>query len=200
MPALTTTSKPKAWVRTACGRSRRSVGRTGASARVEPSRFGGLGGRYHWPAAAVASTTGALALKFVAHHLWDPSKRASDPRHGMPRRRRDLTGGGLQRCGGPRAPKTVKRRLASWSTLHCWKGIEGPFAAPSLRSALRLAVRASPQPRQRKWAVTEAVLDRLIATCAADDLANTQDLAILLLAFASGGAAAATWRGCGSST
>ena len=26
----------------------------------------------------------ALALKFVAHHLWDQSKRASDPKHGMP--------------------------------------------------------------------------------------------------------------------
>jgi hypothetical protein len=31
-----------------------------------------------WPA------TEALALKFVAHHLWDPSKREIDPRHGMP--------------------------------------------------------------------------------------------------------------------
>jgi hypothetical protein len=26
----------------------------------------------------------ALALKFVAHDLWDRSKRASDPKHGMP--------------------------------------------------------------------------------------------------------------------
>ena len=31
-----------------------------------------------WPA------TEALALKFAAHHLRDPSKRVSDPRHGMP--------------------------------------------------------------------------------------------------------------------
>ena len=31
-----------------------------------------------WPA------TEALTLKFVAHHLWDPSKREIDPRHGMP--------------------------------------------------------------------------------------------------------------------
>jgi hypothetical protein len=31
-----------------------------------------------WPASE------ALALKFVAHHLWDQSKRASDPKHGMP--------------------------------------------------------------------------------------------------------------------
>jgi hypothetical protein len=32
-------------------------------------------------------------------------------------------------------------------------------------------------------------LDRLIATCATDHLADTRDLAILLLAFASGGRA-----------
>ena len=95
-----------------------------------------------WPA------TEALTLKFVAHHLWDLSKREIDPRHGMPA---DVAEGlrtkGLLRCDGPHAPSTVKRRLASWSTLHRWKGIEGPFAAPSLRAALRLAVRASPRPR-----------------------------------------------------
>jgi hypothetical protein len=72
----------------------------------------------------------------VAHHLWDPSKREIDPRHGMPA---DVAEGlrtkGLLRCDGPHAPTTVKRRLASWSTLHRWKGIEGPFAAPSLRAA-----------------------------------------------------------------
>ena len=96
---------------------------------------------------------------------------------------------GLLRCEGSHAPNTVRRRLARWSTLHRWKGIEGPFAAPSLRSALRLAVRASPWPRQRKSkrAVTRDVLDRLIATCATDRLADSRDLAILLLAFASGG-------------
>jgi hypothetical protein len=83
-----------------------------------------------WPA------TEALTLKFVDHHLWDPSKREIDPRHGMPA---DVAEGlrtkGLLRCDGPHAPSTVKRRLASWSTLHRWKGIEGPFAAPSLRAA-----------------------------------------------------------------
>jgi hypothetical protein len=31
-----------------------------------------------WPAPE------ALALKFVAHHLWDPARRDSDPGHGMP--------------------------------------------------------------------------------------------------------------------
>jgi len=137
-----------------------------------------------WPASE------SLALKFVAHHLWDPAKRETDPQHGMPAdvavalRESDML-----RSGGPHAPSTVKRRLASWGTLHRWKGQEGPFASPSLRSALRLAVRASTRPRQRKSkrAVTRDVLDRLLATCRSDRLADTRDLAILLLAFASGG-------------
>ncbi|MBR1040748.1 site-specific integrase [Bradyrhizobium viridifuturi] len=137
-----------------------------------------------WPASE------SLALKFVAHHLWDPAQREVDPQHGMP----DdvaalLRGAELLRTAGPHAPSTVKRRLASWGTLHRWKGQEGPFAAPSLRSALRLAVRASSRPRRRKSkrAVTRDILDRLLQTCASDRLADTRDLAILLVAFASGG-------------
>lgn len=137
-----------------------------------------------WP------STEALALKFVAHHLWDPAQRETDPRHGMPAAVAEaLRGEGLLRSTGPHAPSTVKRRLASWGTLHRWKGIEGPFGSPALRSAVRLAVRASPRPRRRKSkrAVTRDVLDRLVATCTTDRLADTRDLAILLLAFASGG-------------
>lgn len=137
-----------------------------------------------WPA------TEALALKFVAHHLWDPAQREADPRHGMPSAiATALREDGLLRSDGPHAPSTVKRRMASWGTLHRWRGIESPFAAPSLRSAVRLAVRASPRPRRRKSkrAVTRDVLDRLTATCSTDRLADTRDLAILLLAFASGG-------------
>ena len=89
-----------------------------------------------WPASE------SLALKFVAHHLWDPARRETDPQHGMPadvaaRLRERL----LLRVDGPHAPSTVKRRLASWGTLHRWKGQEGPFHSPSLRAALRLAVR-----------------------------------------------------------
>ncbi|UOK73725.1 tyrosine-type recombinase/integrase [Ancylobacter polymorphus] len=142
------------------------------------------GGPLPWPA------TEALALKFVAHHLWDLAQRETDPRHGMPAAVVEaLRGEGLLRSAGPHAPSTVKRRLASWGTLHRWKGIEGPFGSPAVRSAVRLAVRASPRPRRRKSkrAVTRDVLDRLAATCATDRLADTRDLAILLLAFASGG-------------
>ena len=79
--------------------------------------------------------------------------------------------------------------MASRSILHRWKGIEGPFAAPSLRSAVRLAVRASSRPRERKSepALTRDILDRQIGTWATDRLTDTRDLAILLFAFASGG-------------
>jgi integrase len=137
-----------------------------------------------WPASE------SLALKFVAHHLWDPARRETDPQHGMPADVAEwMRAECLLRSDGPHAPSTVKRRLASWGTLHRWKGQEGPFASPSVRSALRLAVRASARPRRRKSkrAVTRDILDRLTATCSSDRLADTRDLAILLLAFASGG-------------
>ncbi|WP_291855125.1 site-specific integrase [Bradyrhizobium sp.] len=142
-----------------------------------------IGAALPWPASE------SLVLKFVAHHLWDPAKRETDPQHGMPSDvAAALRESEMLRSTGPHAPSTV-RRLASWGTLHRWKGQEGPFASPSLRSALRLAVRAGTRPRQRKSkrAVTRDVLDRLLATCRSDRLADTRDLAILLLAFASGG-------------
>src|ERR1700694_4054666 len=37
-----------------------------------------IGAAVPWPASE------SLALKFVAHHLWDPAKRETDPQHGMP--------------------------------------------------------------------------------------------------------------------
>lgn len=137
-----------------------------------------------WPAPE------ALLLKFVAHHLWDPEKRASDPNHGMP----DDVDENLRRQGflksvGPHAPDTVRRRLASWSTLTKWRGLSGAFASPALKSAIRLAVRAVPRTRARKSAkaVTGDVLAKLLATCEADSLRDLRDKAILMVAFASGG-------------
>ena len=131
-----------------------------------------------------------LALKFVAHHLWDPARRETDAAHGMPAEvTAALVAGGALRVCGPHAPSTVKRRLASWSTLHRWRGVAGPFAAPALRSAVRLAVRASLRPRRRKSrrAVTRDILDRLLSTCRSDRLADARDRALLLIAFGSGG-------------
>lgn len=137
-----------------------------------------------WPAPE------ALLLKFVAHHLWDPEKRAADPDHGMPADVDDkLRRQGFLKSAGPHAPDTVRRRLASWSTRTKWRGLSGAFASPALRSAIRLAVRAVPRQRRRKStkAVTSDVLAKLLATCATESLRDLRDRAILMVAFASGG-------------
>ncbi len=137
-----------------------------------------------WPAPE------AMLLKFVAHHLWDPEKRKNDPDHGMPadvaEKLRDQN---FLRTAGPHAPDTVRRRLASWSTLTKWRGLSGAFASPALKSAIRLAVRATPRPRKRKSAkaVTADVLAKMLGTCATDSLRDTRDRAVLMVAFASGG-------------
>ncbi len=137
-----------------------------------------------WPAPE------GLLLKFVAHHLWDPTKRAEDPSHGMPTEVENrLRGQRLLRADGPHAPETVRRRLTSWSILTRWRGLAGAFDGPSLKSALRLAVRASARARQRKSkkAVTADVLTKLLQVCAGERTVDLRDRALLLTAFASGG-------------
>ncbi|NVD43182.1 site-specific integrase [Ensifer sp. HO-A22] len=137
-----------------------------------------------WPAPE------SLLLKFVAHHLWDPVKRADDPSHGMPAEVEEgLRARRLLRAKGPHAPDTVRRRLTSWSILTRWRGLTGTFDGPSLKSALRLAVRASARPRQRKSkkAVTGDVLAKLLQACAGERSIDLRDRALLLIAFASGG-------------
>ncbi len=137
-----------------------------------------------WPAPE------ALLLKFVAHHLWDPEKKEADPGHGMPEAvTNNLRDQGFLRAVGPHAPDTVRRRLASWSTLTKWRGLDGTFASPALKSAIRLAVRAVPRTRKRKSAkaVTGDILANLIATCSTESLRDVRDRAILMVAFASGG-------------
>lgn len=137
-----------------------------------------------WPAPE------ALLLKFVAHHLWDPERRASDPNHGMPAEvDENLRGQGFLKSIGPHAPDTVRRRLASWSTMTKWRGLSGAFSSPALKQSIRLAVRAVPRKRRRKSAkaVTGDILQMLLATCASDSLRDIRDRAILMVAFASGG-------------
>lgn len=137
-----------------------------------------------WPASE------ALLLKFVAHHLWDPGQRLANPLHGMPLEVEEaLRSQGLLRATGPHAPDTVRRRLATWSTLTKWRGLDGSFSSPALKSALRLAVRAVPRPRQRKSAkaVTGDVLSKLLATCRTNGLRDLRDRAVLMVAFGSGG-------------
>lgn len=136
-----------------------------------------------------------LILKFIAHHLWDPEQRKKDPSHGMPDAVSEaLRDRALLRSYGPHSPTTVQRRLASWSTLHRWRGLEGIFGSAGIRSAMRLAVRVADRPRQPKSrkAVTAEVVEALLATCSGDlyhgpSLADLRDHALLLVAFASGG-------------
>ncbi|NTI46090.1 site-specific integrase [Rhizobium rhizogenes] len=137
-----------------------------------------------WPAPE------ALLLKFVAHHLWDPKRRETDSDHGMPANiDENLRSQGFLKTVGPHAPGTVRRRLANWSTLSKWRGFDGAFASPALKSAIRLAIRAVPRTRRRKSAkaVTGDILAKLLATCATDSLRDLRDRAILMVAFASGG-------------
>ncbi|MEZ2127606.1 MULTISPECIES: tyrosine-type recombinase/integrase [unclassified Sinorhizobium] len=137
-----------------------------------------------WPAPE------ALILKFVAHHLWDPAEREKDPQHGMPDEVAEvLRAEKLLKVSGPHAPSSVRRRLANWSTLTRWRGVEGLFSSSSVRDAVRLAVRAANRPRQRKSnkAVTASVLLKLLSTCETDRLIDLRDTALLLVAFAAGG-------------
>jgi integrase len=137
-----------------------------------------------WPAPA------ALAVKFVAHHLWDPVKRESDPGHGMPDEvAATLRAQGALKSDGPHAPGTVKRRMALWSSMHKWRGLEGPFGDGRVKTALRLAVRAASRPRARKSerAVTGDVVEKLLATCWLNRPQDLRDRALILVAFASGG-------------
>lgn len=137
-----------------------------------------------WPAPE------ALLLKFVAHHLWDPQRRETDADHGMPADvDENLRRQGFLKSAGPHAPSTVRRRLANWSTLTKWRGLDGALASPALKSAIRLAVRAVPRMRGRKSAkaVNGDVLTKLLATCTSDNLRDLRDRAMLMVAFASGG-------------
>ena len=137
-----------------------------------------------WPAPE------AMLIKFVAQHLWDKHQRELDTAHGMPIEvALALQQQGVLRTEGPHSPATVRRRLSSWSTLTQWRGLAGSFSAPSLRGAIKLAVRASGRPRGRKSrkAVTADVLSAVLKATSGDRLADVRDRALLLLAFASGG-------------
>ena len=148
-----------------------------------------------WSRAAISAplawpVTETTVLRFIAHHLWDKEEHEKNPEHGMPRDVANvLRAEGRLRSNGPHAPATVRRRLALWSSMHRWQGLEGPFSAPTIRQALRLAIRAADRPRARKSpsAITRDILDRLLATCAGDRAVDLRDRALLLLAFGSGG-------------
>jgi integrase len=137
-----------------------------------------------WPA------TETTVLRFIAHHLWDEEEHERNAEHGMPEAVAEaLRAEGRLKSTGPHAPATVRRRLALWSSLHRWRGLDGPFGNPSIRNALRLAIRAADRPRARKSpaAITRDILDQLLATCGRGRAVDLRDRALLLLAFGSGG-------------
>ncbi len=139
---------------------------------------------------AKAGLFGYVMREFSRFHLWDEAEREKNPQHGMPQAIAEaLRAAGRLKSTGPHAPATVRRRLALWSSLHRWRGLEGPFGSPSIRNALRLAIRAADRPRARKSvsAITRDVLDQLIATCRRGRAVDLRDRALLLLAFGSGG-------------
>jgi integrase len=153
-------------------------------AYLESWALAATGAPLPWPAPE------ALLVKFIAHHLWDAIERDANPDHGMPAQVSDqLKSVGLLKSTGPHSPATVRRRLSSWSTLTQWRGLTGVFNAPSLRSAIKLAVRATPRHRVRKskTAVTADVLHAILKPLNLTRLVDVRDRALLLLAFASGG-------------
>jgi integrase len=135
------------------------------------------------------ATRRALALKFVAHHLWDPARRETDPQHGMPAdvaaalRERDVAQPGPA-CAVDREAAT--RKLGDLASVERAGG-SVRLAEPALGAAAGLARQHATASAQEQARLTRDVLDRLLATCGSDRLADTRDLAILLLAFASGG-------------
>ena len=153
-------------------------------AYLEAWSFAAAGSPLPWPAPE------ALLLKFVAHHLWDQKRRGTDPGHGMPESvELELRLAGYHKATRPHAPATVQRRLANWSTLTKWRGLDGAFTSPVVKSAVRMAIRATPRQQRRKSAkaVTGDVLAKLLATCGDESLRDLRDRAILMVGFASGG-------------
>jgi integrase len=148
--------------------------------------------------------TPEIALRFIAHHLWDPDEKATDPSHGMPDHVRIfLEEGGYLRSTGPHAPATVERRISSWRSLCKWRGMEHPFASPEVSRTLRAAARAAGRPRVTKSRkavdikLMEELLDHLDGRCGGGEeyvqeyeairLRALRDRAILAVMFASGG-------------
>ncbi len=94
-----------------------------------------------------------LSAEVCRPYLGNPEKRLTDQGLGMPAEVEDkLRLRGFSDHPVPHAPDTVRRRLATWSTLTKWRGLQGSFTSPALKSAIRLAVRATPGPKRRKEA------------------------------------------------
>ena len=148
-----------------------------------------------WPA------TEALALKFVAHHLRDPSKRMSDPRHGMPADvAESLRAEGLLRWDGP----MPQHRQAAPGELEHAAPLERDrgtvrSAEPALGPAIgrsRLAAAAPAQEQAGRHPGCLGSVDRDLR-----DGSSSRSRISRSFSWRSrpAGAGAAKWRGCASS-
>ncbi len=86
-----------------------------------------------------------LLLKFVAHHLWDPIRKETDPGHGMPEEVADALRlqGALVATGRMRPPRFAG---GSPSGARCTAGAGSTAPSPTVRSARPCA---SPSGRRR---------------------------------------------------
>ncbi len=173
----TTTSPPSStwpapgWERTRCGRSPLTSSSWCRAA---------MGEALPWPA--------PVDLPLVRAPTSGTRRSARPTRTTACRRPWSTSCAGWSPAGRGPAWVPPRRRLAHWSTLHRFRGLEGP-QGPRLRTAL------SPPPGQPPpaWQQERTGRDRgrgqeLLAACPFDHrVADLRDRALLLIAFASGG-------------
>jgi hypothetical protein len=89
-----------------------------------------------WALAAISNPpalAGALILKIIAHHLWDPAKREDDPSRGMPdSAEADLYLRGLLKVNGPNVPATGPPAPRLLVDFHQWRRLETPLTTPGV--------------------------------------------------------------------
>ncbi|MBK1668177.1 hypothetical protein CKO28_09020 [Rhodovibrio sodomensis] len=149
---------------------------------------------WHFTAYAKAlpmPTPASVVQTFIAHHLWDPAIKQTNPAHGMP----DWIADGMEQLGlkrrpapgeqrRPASPSTVKRRLASLSTWHRWHRdlrAANPLDDPDVKAALADSARgaatirnetaASVGSRRGKKSEIAIVADHITAMVAACEAA-----------------------------
>jgi hypothetical protein len=95
---------------------------------LEAWSFAATGQKLPWPAPE------ALLIKFVAHHLWDSSRRETDPAPGMPREvTAALKAQGYLRADGPRR-KRLLMQLVSRQEYAAHPDIRKRIAEPTTRA------------------------------------------------------------------
>jgi hypothetical protein len=133
------------------------------------------GGALPWPAPE------GLVLRFVAHHLYVPARRADNPSRGTPTRSR-------RRCARLNVCARRSARLGAVGDLpsQVQPRRSGFVAEPRRRAMPRRPCRAVAARRKRVRPLTRDVHERVIVTCADGRLADKREAALRLRAFASG--------------